>query len=680
MGNLRIAGLASGMDTDAMVQSMMKVERLKVDRYEQSKQIALWRQEAYTSMNKMFANFILNTRKSMGLTKVTSTGVSIGNSYSNLDYIRKATSSNETVATVSTTSKAVNGSYNIEVDKLANGASFTSAVLKDANGKELAFDKEVKFELSTGAKDADGKEIIQTITVENANGVTADDIVKKINSAKVNMLDGKVVDNIENLSDDDKKKVKEVSLGVSAFYDKGNGRLFMQTTETGKDAEIKLSGVGTEGENFVDKVGGNNLTFTSGDLDFKDVKSLEFELNGIKIMVEGETPSEDITIDKLLEAINAETDAHGVTAIEKDGKLVLTMEKAGENAKIELTNITGDTNNKFDNAIKNGSFKKDGALYNKGADAQIIFNGVELTYSSNNINLNGMNIELKSTGKTNMKVDTNIDGIMEKVQQFVNDYNELVDKASKTVNEKRYSKYQPLSQEEKNSMHENDVKLWEEKAKSGMLNSDGIIQGALQSIRTDLYRTVENAEGSFNHITQIGISTEKYSRGTTGGKLQIDEEKLRAAIEKDPEGVMELLFTEPSKLKRDTTEFPNTEEGNRKYELAERKNRRDSGGLFTRMCDNLIDGMKSIIDKSGPGEDAELFRSVKTNILLDFVTTKSSISDLDKEVLDANKKIDDLNVMLYRKENAYYAKFANMEKMLSQMYSQSNWLTQQSAR
>lgn len=602
MSNLRISGLASGMDTDAMVQSMMKVERLKVNRYEQSRQIALWRQEAYTSMNKMFANFILNTKKDMGLTRVTSTGLSFGNSYSNLDYIRKATSSNETAATVSSTSKAVNGSYTIEVKELAKGASFTSKDIRTVGD----LGNSVSFTIN-------GKEIV---VGDGSNKVTIDDVAKKINSTKIETFEGKLVTegkindggSIRELTEEEMKQVKEVSLGVTAFYDKNNGRLFMQTTETGENAKIEMSGSFASMLGYIDSA---------------------------------------------------------------------------------------------EESYSDGS----GAIYKAGKDAKITFNGVTLNYSSNNVNLNGLNIELKAQGTTTIKVDTNVDGIMEKIQNFINDYNELVDKVSKSLNEKRYTQYKPLSQEEKKAMHEDDAKLWEEKARSGMLNSDETIQRALQSIRTDLYKTVENVTGSFNHITQIGITTEKYSRGTAGGKLQIDEEKLRAAIEKDPEGVMELLFTEPSamegkpvsptepvqgeeepddkfaeRMTEYNEELKTYQEALRAYERENKQYRNANSGVFTRMYDDLTDGMKSIIDKSGPGEDAELFRTVKSNILLDFVTKKSSISDLDKEVLDANRKIDDLNVMLYRKENAYYAKFANMEKMLHQMNSQSNWLTQQLMR
>lgn len=544
MSNLRISGLASGMDTDAMVQSLMRVERLKVDRFEQNKQIALWRQEAYTNMNKMFANFILNTKKDMGLTKISSTGIALGTSYSKLDYVKKATSSNETVATVSSTSEAVNGNFELDVKSLAKGASFTSKklgddILKDESGDKL---KSLSFKIN-------GK----TIAVGNGSKeISMEDVTKAINAKK-----------------DD--------TGVTAFYDKANNRLFMQTTETGKDAKIDIGG------DFAGKL--------------------------------------------------------GFTGMEEDS-------------------YTDDT----------------GAKYIQGKNAEVLFNGVKLEYSSNRFTLNGVNVELKDVGKVNVKVDTNVEGIMDKVKKLIADYNELVDKASMAVNEKRYESYKPLSMEEKKAMHEDDVKLWEEKARSGMLSKDETMQRVLQNVRTDLYKTVEGVAGKFNHITQIGITTERYARGATGGKLEIDEEKLRKAIMEDPEGVMELLFKEGKYTdKKDSR-------GNPIEDIAGDKAKFTTKGVFTGIYDNLISGMKSIIDKSGPGQDSDLLRNVKSNILIDFVTNKSSISDIDKEVRDMNKRIDDLNDMLVRKENAYYSKFGQMEKMLQQMYSQSNWLSQQTMR
>lgn len=553
MNNLRISGLASGMDTDAMVQSLMKVERLKVDRYEQNKQIALWRQESYNNINKIFANFILNTKKDIGLNQINMRGVISSTAYNRLDYVKKATSSDETKATVSSTTNAGNGSFEIEIKSLAKSASFTSVEF-DENAN---FGKSLKFTISTGVKDKDGQAISKTIEVDNSNGITIDEIVKSINTAKV-IKDG-----------------KEESLGITAFYDKDNKRLFMQTMETGEGIDIVISDLVKESD-----------------------------------------------------AINP-LDRHEVAGIDYKGK-----------------------------------------------SAEIIYNGITLKYSNNNFTLNGINIEAKNIGKTTIKAETNVQGIMEKVEKLVNDYNELIDKASKLLGEKKYSSYHPLSMEEKKAMHEDDVKLWEEKAKSGLLSNDGVINKTLQSMRRYLYEDVQGIEGSFKHITEIGITTEKYARGSAGGKLQIDKDKLMDAILKDPEGVMELLFKEPN-YNDEKLKGVNSLTNERDLSRDQISEKRNQSGIFTRMYDELISGMQNIIDKSGSGENADLYRSVKGNILLDFVTNKSSISDIDKDVLNMNKKIDDLNDMLVRKENSYYAKFANMEKMLQQMYSQSNWLSQQ---
>ena len=58
--NLRITGLASGIDTETMVSNLMKAERVRLDRVEADKQTLVWKQELYNDMNKDFASFIFN--------------------------------------------------------------------------------------------------------------------------------------------------------------------------------------------------------------------------------------------------------------------------------------------------------------------------------------------------------------------------------------------------------------------------------------------------------------------------------------------------------------------------------------------------------------------------------------------------------------------------------------------
>lgn len=569
---MRISGLASGFDTDEMVKQLMQVERIKVDRVEQNKQTMIWKQKQYNSINKQFANFILNSQKDIGLRKTSSTGSLFGNSYKNLDYVKKATSSNDTVATVSNTGKTSNGSFDLKVETIPRNANFTSAEIENFNSEGST---EMVLKINGNEINVSGKKIKEGET-EKIEAITIDDVVKAINTAK-NETSGK-------------------SIGVTAFYDEGTKRMFLQSSvgtldDDGK-FELNITGIGSAGEGFVSKM---------KTLDEKDV----------------------------------------------DGKVI-----------------------------------KIGVKTEYGIKGQVTINGLPVDASGGKVEFNGLTIDIKAEGTTRINVSTNTEGIMEKIEKLVADYNDLVDLSSGLVNEKVYSGYKPLSSEERKALSEEDLKLWDEKAKSGLLNRDETLERTLQTIRMDLYKTLEGASGSFNHITQIGISTEKYAKGSAGGKLQIDTDKLRKAIEEDAEGVMELLFKEsesiegkPIKEKYDDEEV--YKQDLKDYNRRNLINRNKSSGIFTRVYDGLIDGMKAIINKSGAGEDELLYRNIKSNMLLDFVTTKGSISDLDKSVNEMNRQIDNLNILLAKKENAHYAKFTAMEKQMYKMQNQSSWITQQ---
>lgn len=584
---MRISGLASGIDTEEMIQNLMKVERLKVDRVEQDKQISLWRQEIYNDLNKQFANFILNTRKMFGLTSVTRTGNFRANAYQTLDWVRAARSSDETIATVSSAGKVMNGSYRVNVTQLAEGVSMASGGrieedTIDEEGKVLGSDgqpiTELNFTINDGShyfENGVKKYYDFEIAVENSNGVTMNDIVKAINSAKT--ADGKN------------------AIKIHASYDAGIKRFFMQTTETGKDAEIKINipqGVETgEGE---EPIGGIEERFFNG---------LNLQVNHYVYSDEDKKPS------------------------------------LGDK-KFELN-----------------------TTYN-GRDTLIDFNGAtDIEYSSNRITINGLTIDLKKEGEFTINVDTDVDAVYKKIEEFVNEYNELVDKTNKLLGEKQNRDYRPLTADQKKAMEKEDIDLWEEKAKSGLLRNDTIIQRTMLNVRQSIYDNSQQFDGPFKLITEIGISTEEYSRGSAGGKLKIDEQKLKDAIARDPEAVMEFLFKEST-----------PDEKNKDGSIKEKG---QIGGIVSRIYDNIMAGMEDIVKKSGTGDNAELYRGAKPNILLDFVTEYSSISLLDKDVLQFNRRIDDLNALLIRKENSYYAKYAAMEKAISRMNQQSMWLMQQ---
>ena len=555
MSNMRIFGLASGMDIDQIVKDLMKAERVRVDKAEQDKQILKWRQELYNELNKDFANFILDTKKDFELTKTTSTGSLINNSLSSLKWVKKASSSDETIAGASSTASAIDGTYSVHVEKLASNFSAASA-------NSLGELKSLKDQFGL----ADG-DVIQ-FTITSKDGVA--NTFKYSGSDLTDKTIKDIVADINNFKDADNK-----TLGVKAVYDENINRFFLQTTETGSSKGFTI------------------------------------------------TKHADATVDFIT---------------------------GGAGSKLGLNLISG--------------------TEYSGQDGEIDFAGAnKIAISTNQLTINGINLDLKKVGDITVKVDTDIDSVYDKISKFVEKYNELVDKINSKLTEKQYRSFTPLTAEQKEAMSEKEVELWEEKAKSGLLKNDLILSRTMQNVRSWMYEGVQGVTGVFDHLTEIGITTEKYVSGSAGGKLVIDETKLKEAIRDNADSVIELLFKESTSVSTSASENTLSKE--------DIQTKRRESGIITRLYDNLIAGMKDVIDKAGPGDSSTLYRNVKSNLLIDFVTEHGSISLLDKDISNIDKKLDDLNDYLLRTEDRYYKKFTAMEKAIQQMNSQSSWLAQQ---
>lgn len=590
MDTSRISGLASGIDTETIISDLMKAERVKVDKLYQEKQLQIWKREAYNNINKSFANFILDTKKEFGLTTTTYTGALLNTSVSSLSWVKAATSSDESIATVSASASAIKGNYSVNVHRLADGVTMASgsniSVGDKTNlaeqfglGKNKDIENEIiNFTIKTenGSKtfifgnvtDADIGDTKDAIIIDKTlDQISLNDIVDAINSATVTTEEG-----------------EEVSLGVTAAYDSTIDRFFLQSDSTGSNSKITIE---------------DNSTLSVGEDDVGN-----------------------FICDKL--------------------KLNFTYYDTDENKQVTTPIVV------------------DGTTTYSGVDAQIDFAGAtNITQSTNQFTINGISFDLKGTGSFDVKVDTNVDEVYDKIKSFIEKYNEIVDEVGKKVNEKKYSDYPPLTNEQKDEMKDSEIELWEEKAKSGLLRSDMLLTSTMQSIRSSLYEKVEGVSGSFDHITEIGITTQSYVSGEVGGKLQIDEDKLKEAIREDVNGVLELLFKQPDSSLTDEDEI------------------QKNSGIITRIYSNMIDGMKDIINKSGTGDDANLYRNVQSNILIDFVTEYGSISTIDKEISDLEDRIYNMEYYLDAKEESYWDKFTAMEKAISSMNQQSAWLMQQ---
>ncbi len=245
------------------------------------------------------------------------------------------------------------------------------------------------------------------------------------------------------------------------------------------------------------------------------------------------------TMESLLSKINSKT---GVTMFfDEKTKQMSVMGKnsgsGGSEAEIQLEgDFFGEMGLDDTNVIAKGAGR--GSV---GENAIFTYNGMQTERSSNTFVINGVEITLKNASNTNVTFSSapDVDKIMESIVKFVDEYNKLIEKVNGEVNESKFRDFQPLTSEQKKDMSEDEIKLWEEKARSGTLRNDSVLTSGLNKMRTDLYTSVSGGSKDANQLTQIGIKTS--SNYLDRGKLIIDESKLKEAISKDPNAIYDLF-------------------------------------------------------------------------------------------------------------------------------------------
>jgi len=300
---------------------------------------------------------------------------------------------------------------------------------------------------------------------------------------------------------------------------------------------------------------GKSEDSTLGDLGINGTK-ISIKAPGSEIPVDVEYKSTD-TLKSLLDKINKQT---GVNALydSQTGKIALTAKNGGSSG-IDVTS-DGIDGKDAASVLKLGKLA-DGSNWKAGNDADFTINGLRTTRPSNTFQINGFEINLKQVtapldeikavnpgeekkvldgGKTvTFSSAPDTDKVVDAVTQFVNDYNKMIEELNAKIREPKYRDFQPLSDAEKKDMKENDIKLWEEKAKSATLRNDPEISSMLTKLRTIMSSSVTGSDGKKISLKDLGITAS--TSYTENGKLTIDETKLRAAITEDPNKVYEMF-------------------------------------------------------------------------------------------------------------------------------------------
>ncbi|MBO8167959.1 MAG: flagellar hook-associated protein 2 [Thermoanaerobacteraceae bacterium] len=356
--------------------------------------------------------------------------------------------------------------------------------------------------------------------------------------------------------------------------------------------------------------------------------NISFTLNGTTITV-------DLDQDNIYTLVSKINDADlGVKAsYDADlNRFFLTTETTGSSAQIT---VSADSANLLSTGTNNSILKLNldtGTTYT-GKDASYDFGDAKgLTSSTNSATINGLTLYFKGTGTATVTVTRDTDALFEKIKDFVEKYNETLEKITEKLQEKRYRDYPPLTEAQKEEMTDKQVELWEEKARSGLLRNDWILNDLVSNMRMAVNSIVENISSQYKSLAEIGISTSNWYEM---GKLHINEDKLKEALNKDPEGIKK-LFTNASDIDSEK-------------------------GIAYKLYDVVVNGTERITDKAGRDSSFSLVDN----------------SYIGEKLRQMNEEIDQWEERLNEIEDRYWREFTRMERAINQMNAQSMWLAQQ---
>src|SRR5690625_2493936 len=112
---MRVGGLATGMDIEAMVNKLMEAERMPLDRMEQDRTLLTWKRDAFREIN----------RSMLELSEMM-TGMNFNMKLSKMYQSKTVTSSQSNAVTATGSTSASNGTYNIEVKELVEPVAVTA--------------------------------------------------------------------------------------------------------------------------------------------------------------------------------------------------------------------------------------------------------------------------------------------------------------------------------------------------------------------------------------------------------------------------------------------------------------------------------------------------------------------------------------------------------------------------
>ncbi|PLV59857.1 flagellar filament capping protein FliD [Thermotoga sp. KOL6] len=584
LGGFQVGGAVSGLDTQSIINAILEAESQPLQSLTEKYEKYELMQKAYEELKTKLGEF----RDLVYSFKLQSTIVQ-----------KTATSSNENLLSATPSPTAVTGIYHIRIVQAATYTTLlgSNEIVPPPDSTKTFGELDYMHIPQEGTVRIYNNETGSYNDVQILSTDTIDDIVNKLNNA---------------LS----------SLGIvgNASYDASTGKL--SVTSDKNFSIVDISGNFTKvfhlDESVVNYDGSTySLTSTASVSSLSTSKTLTqiasytsktiingiVKINNVEISVD-----QNDTLSSLIEKINNSSAGVIASYDYHMNKLIITADTSGPQAiTLEDTDGTGvfsllgiETHSLYVGQKAHLQISTDGTnwvdVYSDTND--VVYNGVTFHVS-------GMSSE---TVTVDVKVDT--DAIVEKIREFVDKWNEIMDYLNEKLTE------EPVTDKSEEEMSE------EEKMK-GVLKGDDFLEGVFRRLRSFITYKVS---GDINYLWELGISTGEIGTGYENmmkGRLEVDEEKLREIIEKDPEKVWEFFGGD--------------------------------NGFATQLDDYL-------------------WELIKFNGGIDQIAGISGRIEREQRFLAT--QIADWIERLSRREQELWRKFSAMEDVIAQLQSQGSWIAQ----
>ena len=272
-----------------------------------------------------------------------------------------------------------------------------------------------------------------------------------------------------------------------------------------------------------------------------------------------------------------------------------------------------------------------------GQDAKIELNGAAFTNNTNVFEINGLTFtalsETKAGEAVTITTQDDTDGIYDMIKGFLKEYNSIMNEMDKLYNAASASKYEPLTDDEKDAMSDTEVEKYEKKIKDSLLRRDSTLS-TIRSKLTSVMSSGTTVDGKQMHLSDFGIDTLSYFTAA-------ENEKNAYHIDGDPDD--ENTSGNADKLKSMIASDPDT-----------------VVSFFSSLHKELYSAM------DGLSKAVEGYRSYGS--FYDDKKMKSDYSDYTTKIAEMEKKLNAY-------EDKWYSKFSKMETALAKMQSNASAIT-----